>query len=257
MQNYTFTYLTRLMTDRTCLLALFILVMLTISPQMAISEARAELITFSEYPQGTPITNQYQNLGIVFSGEMQPPVVSPPSYFGSDDPALFGPPDSDFIIMTFVEPGDGSPAEAINFHLQYYVVFGTSITFTFYDINGAIISQQEANRSNMYSFVLNSPPKFHKLVISSVGSNTYAWIDNISFQLVCLGTDADGDGHYTPDSCRTPNDDCDDTDPTVPGPEVCMDGKDNDCDGNTDCVDSECSADPLCFPRDCSGNIGE
>ncbi len=47
-----------------------------------------------------------------------------------------------------------------------------------------------------------------------------------------LSTDADGDGHYTPDSCKTPNDDCDDNDPTVyPCAKEICDGKDNNCDG--------------------------
>ena len=99
----------------------------------------------------------------------------------------------------------------------------------------------------------------HKIVMKPAEGivDTLLWIEKLSFSIPCLGTDADGDGHYTPDSCRTPNDDCDDNDPTIPGSEVCTDGKDNDCDGNTDCIDMDCSADPLCFPPDCSGDIGE
>lgn len=58
-----------------------------------------------------------------------------------------------------------------------------------------------------------------------------------------LSTDADGDGHYTPGSCKTPHDDFNDSDSTVyPGaPELC-DGKDNDGNGQTDegcCIDAD------------------
>lgn len=50
-----------------------------------------------------------------------------------------------------------------------------------------------------------------------------------------LSTDADGDGHYTPDSCKTPNDDCNDNDSAVfPGASEICDEKDNNCDGITD-----------------------
>ncbi|MDQ7787816.1 MAG: MopE-related protein [Thermodesulfovibrionales bacterium] len=50
-----------------------------------------------------------------------------------------------------------------------------------------------------------------------------------------LSTDADGDGQYTPDSCKTPNDDCNDNDIEIyPGAEELCDNKDNDCDGETD-----------------------
>ncbi|MDY0058837.1 MAG: MopE-related protein [Myxococcota bacterium] len=53
-----------------------------------------------------------------------------------------------------------------------------------------------------------------------------------------LSTDADGDGHYAPGSCRQPADDCDDGHRTVhPGAEELLDGLDNDCDELVDCDD--------------------
>ncbi len=61
--------------------------------------------------------------------------------------------------------------------------------------------------------------------------------------------DADGDGHFARDelSCPTGTD-CNDADPTVhPGAaEVCGDGKDNDCNGLSDCADAACAADAAC-----------
>ena len=53
--------------------------------------------------------------------------------------------------------------------------------------------------------------------------------------------DADGDGW---DACQ----DCNDNDPNVfPGNmEFCGDGRDNDCNGFTDCHDNQCQHDPMC-----------
>jgi hypothetical protein len=93
-----------------------------------------------------------------------------------------------------------------------------------------------------------------------------------------VGTDDDGDGvwgNWHPDYIRASgpfavwynpgsgsDDDCDDSDASVyPGAiEICDDGKDNDCDGSTDCSDSECSAQLICNPQcltdsDCSSDF--
>lgn len=124
---------------RTFLLALFIFV-LAINPLMA-DDARAVLITFDDYPVGTPITDQYSSLGVIFSGEPGPPTIAPPSYWGITDPALSGYAlpypqwGSGSFTVTFVDPTNGAPVDAVNALFNYYILFGTSVTFTFYDIN--------------------------------------------------------------------------------------------------------------------------
>ncbi len=59
-------------------------------------------------------------------------------------------------------------------------------------------------------------------------------------------TDNDGDG-FGPVSCAGGRD-CDDNDRSVnPGaPEICLDGRDNNCDGRSDCADGMCAGTPGC-----------
>lgn len=76
--------------------------------------------------------------------------------------------------------------------------------------------------------------------------------------LTCV--DGDGDTHL-PISCG--GGDCDDQDPDVhPGePEVCNDGKDNDCNGDSDCADATCTGAPNCGcdtqERSCSDGVDD
>ncbi len=61
-------------------------------------------------------------------------------------------------------------------------------------------------------------------------------------------TDGDGDG-FGPVTCAGGRD-CNDADRTVnPGaPELCNDGRDNNCDGRSDCADVTCAGTPACGP---------
>lgn len=64
-------------------------------------------------------------------------------------------------------------------------------------------------------------------------------------------TDNDGDG-YAIEGGICGQVDCNDNDPSIPVFEssaygVCNDGKDNDCDGTVDCLDSSCASDPACL----------
>lgn len=76
-------------------------------------------------------------------------------------------------------------------------------------------------------------------------------VDDDCDESIDEGFDVDGDG-FT--SCGG---DCDDTNASVnpDADEVCSDGKDNDCNGDTDCDDSNCVGDPACIT--CTDNDGD
>ena len=69
MQNCNNSFLARRANGRTRLFDFFLLLLLAISPLVPASEVSAALITFDEYPVVTVITDQYRNLGVVFSGD--------------------------------------------------------------------------------------------------------------------------------------------------------------------------------------------
>jgi hypothetical protein len=154
---------------------------------MAIDEARAELITFSDYPEMTTITNQYQSLGVIFSGAPQPPYIYHPAPFGVTDPSLASrDPDpswgSGVIIAEFVNPADGTPTEATNVHFDWWALGQnpyTFVWFTCYDINGNIIYEKELLFDGQPQYLV-IPPKLHKFVFTP--TRTYLSIDNQTFQ---------------------------------------------------------------------------
>jgi hypothetical protein len=67
-------------------------------------------------------------------------------------------------------------------------------------------------------------------------------------QCACADSDGDGYGINVSPCCSHAGIDCNDNDPNIhPGAqELCSDGKDNDCDTQVDCDDSNCYGDPCC-----------
>ncbi len=90
------------------------------------------------------------------------------------------------IIVSFVDPTDGTPVEATEvwfdgyFYFQWY---STPVTMTYYDINGNIIGQEFLDPGAGPLPPFNFPPKLHKFVLAP-GTATYAWINDLHFQLI-------------------------------------------------------------------------
>jgi hypothetical protein len=190
MKSNNSIFLLYLTVPRCCFFALLLLWLL-IHGLAYTHEVKAEIITFSDFPAGTTITDQYRSLGVVFAGEPQPPIIYPPWWNepAKDEPTLMGAYGdynwgSDSIIVSFIHPTDGTPIEATNVGFNYYWLtrYGSPpVTITYYDINGAII--------NHVNLGVNSDPgipaRLQKFVITTqfAGGGNYFNIDNLSFQL--------------------------------------------------------------------------
>jgi hypothetical protein len=185
MQNRNLSsFVSRSTVNRSCFHTLYLLLMLSVCQLLASVEARAEFIDFSEYPEKTRITEQYKDMGILFSTEALPPVISHPDYFGVNSPALFANSASDKISLsiTFIDPESGDPAEATSFKIYYYAALHSTIKFTFSNLNGQIISQHEFTGPNPDP-KFESPSRFHKFVVTSSTSADRFWLDWIKFQV--------------------------------------------------------------------------
>lgn len=149
-------------------------------------EANTPVITFSEFPVGTSISTQYQNLGIIFGGSgafITNDGANPTSPVLSGTPLFTG-----NITGTFVKPTDGSPSTATSFSLDagYFDAIG-SVVLSWFDSSGNLIGTQQNSTLGIEHFtVISSPPEpgIAKWEIGVAGSEPAGFaIDNVSMTI--------------------------------------------------------------------------
>ena len=139
------------------------------------------LITFSEFPDGSTISDQYASSGVLFGPNtfITDDASNPTSPVLSGSPQFFGP-----ITVTFVNPTDSTkPATATNitFDSGYFDTVG-STTITYFDINGATISSVVNSQLGIQTF--SAPNGIHGFTIAATGNEPAGFaLDNLSFQI--------------------------------------------------------------------------
>ena len=151
------------------------------------ADAADPAITFSEYPVGTVITNQYASLGIIFSGGSSAgsPFITtdasnPTSPVLSGSPLFNGP-----IQGSFVD-ANGKPATVTQFQLDagYFDDLG-STQLTWFDSSGNVIGSQTNSELGIETFTIqvtaNQSP-IASWIIQEIGAEAAGFaIDNVSF----------------------------------------------------------------------------
>lgn len=140
----------------------------------------SEIITFSEFPIGTSITNQYEDIGIIFGGSG--------SFITTDganptSPVLSGTPRFQGSIMgQFVEPGTDEPTvvESFTFDAGYFDEFG-STRIEWFDPDGKKLGQSINSRLGIEQLTFEGGNiASWKIGIVESEPAGYA-IDNVSF----------------------------------------------------------------------------
>lgn len=114
----------------------------------------AALITFSEFPVGTEITDQYKDEGIIFAGSnpfITTDADNPTSPVLSGTPLFEG-----AITGTFVVPGTTTPTTVESFSLDagYFDEVGTT-ELRWFDSNGVLIGSRTNTTFGIETFTVN------------------------------------------------------------------------------------------------------
>lgn len=154
----------------------------------------------------------------------------------------------------FYGPYDASTYDAIRLSISggtgdadLYVRFGAPPTTTTWDCRPFVGGNEETcefnpSQSGDYYVMVQAYAAYSGLTLSVEAAGGGP---PPPAEICDNGSDDDGDGDT---DCADSDCAADPACAPVPEPEVCDDGTDNDLDGDPDCADADCSADPACAP---------
>jgi hypothetical protein len=140
------------------------------------------IITFSEFPVGTSITNQYQTDGIVFTGD-NPYITTDGS--NPTSPVLSGTPRfQGSITGTFFVPGTTAPQRTgvLAFSVDVgYIDNPNSVEVVYFDIKGKRLGSLLASAFGIDTLNVTSSIPIGSFTVHSVTNEPYGWaIDNVA-----------------------------------------------------------------------------
>jgi RHS repeat-associated protein len=140
-------------------------------------------ITFSEFPDGTSITNQYQPSGIIFGGDspfITDDGANPTSPVLSGTPQFYG-----SITGTFVEP-DGTARTVDNFSLDVgYIDTPGSTEVVAFDSDGNVLDAEPIEDTGIVNVSVSTPgiASFEVESVDPSNPDPNGWaIDNVAFE---------------------------------------------------------------------------
>jgi hypothetical protein len=138
------------------------------------------VLTFSEFPVGTSITEQYKDQGVVFSGGtfISPDGANPTSPVLSGSPRFQGP-----VRGAFVAPGGSAPATVESLSLDAgYIDEPGSVALSVFNISGGLIKRVLANQSGIDRLTI-AAPGIASFEVKAIGAEPAGFaIDNLTFR---------------------------------------------------------------------------